>query len=509
MKKQVLFVIIGFIFSVTSAHAAAVDTFGIGSKATALGGAYSAYADDPFAVYYNPAGLSRIEGKILSLGMHAVDPTIKLSDYEVGGVRYNNFEDKSETLIAPHMGYAMKISDKFGFGIAAYAPWGLELEWDSNPANNRGAYNAYHSYYKRYGITPGLSYKFSDKLSFGAGVTIGRSEAGVDKKKYLLTDMGNFQTADGTVSNVVDGIIAAANAASPSLIETTADAATFFTSAAQNPAATETEIQTYLTYAAMMGSVAQAGYSDGEEMVGADSPDHGADLKAELTDDINYSYNLGIMYAPIETISLGLTFRSMAEAKFEGEVKINGVKVSDATLDYDHPQQLQLGVRYKPHNKFSIECDLVWTDWSTNRKQVMPVTQGVELNVLPFYSATAYEENFDRDWEDTKQLRFGMEYMLNDMFTLRGGYFYDPTPIPDNTLDLQWPDADKKTYSVGTGINLGKCTVDLVLQYIDIEKARIIGGESENFNESYNHQDVSAKADGNMIGGGVTVSYVF
>jgi len=514
MKNQVLFVIICFIFSVTSAHAAAVDTFGIGSKATALGGAFSAYADDPFAVYYNPAGLSQIEGSVFSIGIHAVDPTIKLSDYKVGGVQYADFEDKSDTLIAPHAGYAMKINDKFAFGIAAYAPWGLELDWSSDPAVNMGAYNAYHSYYKRYGITPGMSYKFNDQLSFGVGVTIGRSEAGVDKKKYMLTDMGNYQTGEGTVMQAVDTVIGGAHAASMAMsgntipVETTAEAAAFYTNAAEAEADPVIK-QTYLTYAAMMGSLAQAGYNNAISLDKADSPDHGADLKAELTDDANYSYNLGIMYKPVETISVGLTYRSKAEAKFEGDVKLNGVKVSDATMNYDHPQQLQFGVRYQPHNKFSIECDMVWTDWSTNREQVMPVSQGVELYALPFQSVTVYEESFDRDWEDTKQLRFGMEYKINEMFTVRSGYFYDPTPIPDNTLDLQWPDADKKTYSVGTGINIGKCTVDIALQYVDIEKARIIGGESENFNESYNHQDVSAKADGYMIGGGFTVSYAF
>ena len=36
-----------------SAWAGNVDTYGIGAKNTAMGGAVSAYADDPFAIYYN------------------------------------------------------------------------------------------------------------------------------------------------------------------------------------------------------------------------------------------------------------------------------------------------------------------------------------------------------------------------------------------------------------------------------------------------------------------------
>jgi len=61
LKLAVLVVVSTFCASFS--YAAAVDTFGIGSKATALGGAFSAYADDPFATYYNPAGLTQIQKK--------------------------------------------------------------------------------------------------------------------------------------------------------------------------------------------------------------------------------------------------------------------------------------------------------------------------------------------------------------------------------------------------------------------------------------------------------------
>ncbi len=57
-----------------SLHAGNVDTQGIGAKATALGGAFSAYGDDPFAVYYNPATLTQIRSAMISLGAHVVKP---------------------------------------------------------------------------------------------------------------------------------------------------------------------------------------------------------------------------------------------------------------------------------------------------------------------------------------------------------------------------------------------------------------------------------------------------
>ncbi len=100
--------------------------------------------------------------------------------------------------------------------------------------------------------------------------------------------------------------------------------------------------------------------------------------------------------------------------------------------------------------------------------------------------------------------------------TLRGGYFYDPSPIPDHTFDMLWPDADKKTYSLGAGFNFfkGKLTVDTVVQYIVAESKREIRGESVNLNNSYpgsfgDPGKVSLFADGHLWGYGITVSYRF
>ncbi|WP_456484976.1 hypothetical protein [Desulfurobacterium sp.] len=52
MRKLLLFLSCFFAVS-SAAYGGNVDTFGIGSAETALGGAYSATADDPYAVYYN------------------------------------------------------------------------------------------------------------------------------------------------------------------------------------------------------------------------------------------------------------------------------------------------------------------------------------------------------------------------------------------------------------------------------------------------------------------------
>ena len=120
-----------------------------------------------------------------------------------------------------------------------------------------------------------------------------------------------------------------------------------------------------------------------------------------------------------------------------------------------------------------------------------------------------------RYWKDTIQVRLGAEWKVTDILTLRCGYFYDPSPIPDDTFDTVWPDADKKTYSIGVGLNFGKWQVDGVIQYTVTETDRAIGGESENLNDAFTvaplvyGEVTNLKAEGVLWGYGITITYNF
>ncbi|MDL2286186.1 outer membrane protein transport protein [Desulfococcaceae bacterium OttesenSCG-928-F15] len=476
--KKCLAVLAGLsIFAVSSAYAGCVDTYGIGAKATAMGGAYSAYADDPFAVHYNPAGLSQIKGPVMAAGVHVMDPSLTIKGFNIEGSKLaskgvHRFGDDFPILVAPHMGYAMPINDKISFGIAAYAPWGLEVRW---PKYQDGVYDSFHSYYERLAVTPSISYKVNDKLSLGFGISLGYSKSGAEKyMSYFGTNNDPIPTLGGLTGQQFKNTVLASGPAHP------------------------------LFSAALLD---------------------GARIDAEMEDDFNYGFNFGLMYKPTETITLGLTYRSHTQAKFSGDIKFTSPTLEQVfgsatqrgkvRMQYDHPQQIQAGIRYQPHERFSMEFDIVWTNWSYNERQKETIT----------FKGSSFDAIYDRKWDDTRQIRFGAEYIVNDWCTLRGGYFYDPTPIPDDTLDLMWPDADKKTYSIGAGFKVTQnLTIDTVFQITHIEQDRVIGGESSNMNHAYetivdptnalgqgvyDHPKVSAKAGGYLYGFGVTVSYAF
>jgi long-chain fatty acid transport protein len=66
------------------ARANPLDMYGFGARATALGGAVGADISDPYAVYYNPAGLVRLRGLRVDLGYQYNAPTLRTDGRDNG-----------------------------------------------------------------------------------------------------------------------------------------------------------------------------------------------------------------------------------------------------------------------------------------------------------------------------------------------------------------------------------------------------------------------------------------
>ncbi len=435
----------GIMLAAGSAYAGNVDTFGIGSRATALGGAYAATADDPFAAYYNPAGLTQIKSATITAGAHLLAPSMQANDLgataAAGGtapagstlIPPTNVDDRSDVMAVPHLGFAMPINNRLAVGLAAYVPWGLDIKWSSS---DPAAYSSSHSWYNRIVLTPTVAYKITDQLSVGAGISLGRSESG--DEHYLF---------------------------------------------AGSPTGPAGQFQNWK-------------------------------IKTQLVDDLNWSYNLGVMYKPFTPLTLLVTYRSRTETNFKGTTEVSGFPVAgspinqkvNTSVSVDHPQQVQVGVRYQPIKTVSMELDYVWTNWSI----IDSYTAHFSAPLVVLGGATS--KTYARNWNDTNQIRIGVEWQALEWLALRGGYFYDPSPVPDTTFDLTWPDADKKTYSLGAGFKMGKhLTLDTVVQYTYAEQKRQIGGESVNLNAMTGAapSQASVNANGQLWGGGLTFTYTF
>jgi long-chain fatty acid transport protein len=148
--------------------------------AIARGNAYVATADNPSAIYYNPAGISQLQGQNARAGLYLVSAGI---DFESA---LGKATAKSDFKPVPEFYYVYSPESlPLSFGLGAYAPYGLSLDW---------GYNAPFKVHAEKGnllylcVNPVVAWKITETLSIAAGPTINYSSADFIQGINPMTD---------------------------------------------------------------------------------------------------------------------------------------------------------------------------------------------------------------------------------------------------------------------------------------------------------------------------------
>ena len=95
-------------------------------------------------------------------------------------------------------------------------------------------------------------------------------------------------------------------------------------------------------------------------------------------------------------------------------------------------------------------------------------------------------------WKNTNRVSFGTEYVMNSGTALRGGFFWEQSPIPDETMSPTFPDVNNKmSFNLGTGKTFGAITVDLNAQYVMFQERDVTVQTADNHVGTFNANSVS------------------
>src|SRR5262245_17150215 len=92
-------------------------------EAIARGNAFAATADNPSAIYYNPAGITQIEGQQIRVGGYFVSADTKFT----GPAGTAQTDTTLQPVPQIYYVYSPKDS-QLSFGLGLYAPYGLALD---------------------------------------------------------------------------------------------------------------------------------------------------------------------------------------------------------------------------------------------------------------------------------------------------------------------------------------------------------------------------------------------
>lgn len=161
------------------AHGEGFRVLGQGSSGTAQGDAFAAQADDPSAVFYNPAGLTQQRGYQLSASTLFIggryeyrSPSGGHFTGDVGGTVFipppTNFY-VTASLDKLGQSFGTKLLDQFALGFGVNSPFGLGINWPNTvPFSSVTTFAAL----PLVDVKPTIAYKVNDYLSVGAGLDI-------------------------------------------------------------------------------------------------------------------------------------------------------------------------------------------------------------------------------------------------------------------------------------------------------------------------------------------------
>ena len=169
------------LFLSTSAFGAGFALYEGSARGNVLGAGLVASADDPSAVFYNPAGITQLKGKQVMVGFTAITPMITVET--PGGVESDFTRN---WYFPPHAYYTQQVNDNIWFGMGLFSRFGLGTEFNSNWP---GRYNSYFAEIQTVELNPNIAYKFSDKLSVAFGLNM--TYLTLDLKKKLSPAVGS------------------------------------------------------------------------------------------------------------------------------------------------------------------------------------------------------------------------------------------------------------------------------------------------------------------------------
>ncbi len=153
--------------------------------ATARGNAFAATADNPSALFYNPAGISQLEDPELEAGAYWL-----FYDVDYDGDRGSSASMDDKLYVLPQLFYVHPLDNSpVTLGLGVYSPFGLASDWpDDGPFRSHATFNEVNYLT----LTPVLSYRFSDEFSLAVGMTINYGDAQLSRGVALPYDEFQF-----------------------------------------------------------------------------------------------------------------------------------------------------------------------------------------------------------------------------------------------------------------------------------------------------------------------------
>ena len=431
-------------------------------KALALGNAVTADPPGIDSIHFNPAGLTRLKGrlqetKLLIADVSIIgefrsneefdafqeqtgiyDPVANTESELSSAAAYLPFYGFTELPVAGGVLGGASVSSKdsnMTFATAVYMPFAMGMvREDDDPGRHAGRKMAATrlTYF-----SPSMGLKVTE--NFSVGVSVGFSYVGI------ALDL-DFRLANTAITSLASGL--------NDICATNGD--TFGEVCGE-------KFNTYSTLIRMEG---------------------------EFEKPLSLTMNVGFLWDVTPWLTWGLVWQSSASDELEGDLRLTfsdevwsvvqalgefGVEMDSRTLEYKASQEMLLaqhistGISVRLLPDIKVNFDVKWTETSIIETNTVTMEEDDEMLALLgtfIEGISANEIVFPAGYEDTWNWGLGVEYDYSDTLALRFGYEPRRSGIPEDKRDFMTPFGDMTLYSVGFSYKTDATSVfDVALGY--------------------------------------------
>lgn len=420
--------------------ASAASFYIIESSPSRLGNAFAgtaSAADDASTVFFNGAGMTRLDGPTVQLGGHYIMPE---ADFEndgsttaAGTSLSGDDGNTDESALVPNFYYSTPLNDTVSFGLGINAPFGLSSSYDEAWV---GRYHATDSELETININPSVAFQATDRLSVGFGV--------------------NFQSIDATLEKEVDSFAACFSAATAPV-------------------------------AAGGGGLSDAAANANCGAAHGGPGNRAADVSSKVTgDDRGVGIDLSMLYEFDADSRIGVSWRQGVHYTLEGDVNFSQSDKADScaadpfcngatadgnvSADVELPDILTVSATHGIGDDWRLDADIAWYEWDSIQELRIERPNGQEVSTL------------ELEYDNTVRYALGGTYTGFSGMALRAGVAHDESPISsEETVTPRIPDGDRTWLTVGATFDLSEqASVDVGFAHLFVDEVEVDNTEQGN-----------------------------
>lgn len=388
----------------------------VGARAGGLGGAFIGLADDYSAAFWNPAGITQLEGaQVTVIGQDAA----ALGSRE--GIAF--FEGA-------------------GNGIPVFAQIQATAE-----AGHR--------------VVPGVF--------LYPGFSLGAVFDKVGLAAYTLTDYGTHWPGNSLYDDLIEAYATSPN--DPSgyrrVMGEAPDSESRLVSYAVSPVVAK-EIVPGLSF----GLAGQAVYTSLESKVGGwyeESVPESLRSRlhpVQMQDNASgwgYCATAGVLFKATKALSVGAVVRTSMTVPMKGDIEMTStapelvLPAQDQDYDLTFPMWAGLGLAYRDVlvDGLTLTSDVTWTQWSQSGEIVRSTESELPEGI----------GSMDPEWDDTIEVGVGLDYKVSRAVSIRMGYRNVPSPTDEEHFSFVFPQIAKSVVSAGVTYRSDAWHADVALEY--------------------------------------------